>query len=234
MLMPNSGSTLLSWLATNTNTNNNIASCSAYGCPVNYQMNNETNTCELLTENGTTQSQTINVASNLTNICGDNNTPAVRDTFRNCCASGYKNNGICVPNDGDVALRLVDGTCSAPDDYYCPDYDPNNPRILSYYCITSGNSSAPITVDNNTYTCDGRWVIIDQYGNYFDIEGTTTPYVKMSYTDENKTCTYQFSSNQWKWKLTGYGLAGFCQNITDASNTPIVVPTNNEFTIEYQ
>ncbi len=226
ILMPNSGSTLLSWLATNTNTNNNIASCSAYGCPVNYQMNNETNTCELLTENGTTQSQTINVASNLTNICGDDNTPAVRDTFRNCCASGYKNNGICVPNDGDVALRLVDGTCSAINGYYCPNYSSANPRILSYYCITSGNSSAPITVDNNTYTCDGRWVIIDQYGNYFDIEGTTTPSVKMYYNpdtnDTSNKCEYTYTTSGWTWSGTN------CNAVSD------VVPTNNEFTIEYQ
>lgn len=210
ILMPNNGSTLLSWIATNTGSQ----SCNTYGCPANYQLSN--GRCQLLTQNGPIN-QIINVTSNLTNICST----GVRDTFGNCCENGQKSNGICVHNTNENALLLTTGTCSTNDSYYCPGYTTSNPRIISFYCMTSDNS---IDYDsmNDEYTCNGQWVLIDQYGNYFALQGQT-PAPTMSYTNDQGTLcryTYNYSNDTWSFDST-------CADIDS------VVPTNNEFSISY-
>ena len=246
ILMPQTDSTLLSWFATNTNTTNNSASCNTYGCPINYQRNND-GTCQLLydgtqtTDCGTPtrRNHVISVTNTITNFCES----GVRDTFNNCCANGYKHAGICVPGpqtDGDApyhALWLVTTTCTEETPYYCPDYDSSNPRKISIYCITQNGS---ITQDINTgvYSCDGTWVLIDQYGNYFnpattDIHGTplsyttgapTMSYAKCDDCDQNApNCTT--CNNDTNNPLS----FGTCNDIPQTA-----VPTDNEFMITYQ
>ena len=244
ILMPQTGSTLLSWFATNTNTNNNSASCNTYGCPINYQRNNN-GTCQLLydgtqtTDCGTPtrRNQVISVTNTITNFCES----GVRDTFNNCCANGYKHAGICVPgpqNNGDApyhALWLVTTTCTTIDNYYCPQHDSSNPRKISIYCITQDDS---ITQDINSgvYGCNGTWLLIDQYGNYFNpatqnINGTTITYTTstgaptMGYTkctdcSEIPVCT---PCNNTAYNPLSFGT---CNDIQQNA-----IPTDNEFII---
>lgn len=266
ILIPNNGSTLLSWFATNTNTDTQNDSCSTYGCPVNYERdinrtcqllysaNNATSDCGIPTR----QSQIINVTQTITNFCNSN----VRDSFGNCCASDLKNNGICVPYSNLHAIYFMTTTCdtSACDgldelttptraqctanmDYYCP--TGASSRRIYLYCITT-DDYVTYDNDNNAYVCgsnsNGFWLLIDQYGNYFDVDSTNNPPVaKMFYRPKNSNydngscpdgtsvdstniCTYQYDSNTG-WS---FGTSNSCNTVTAD------VPTDNEFTISYQ
>ena len=226
ILTPNSGSTLLSWLAVNTNTTNNIASCSHYGCQINYQRD-ENGTCQLLSQSLTTdgvystrRNQIINVIINtLTNYCPT----SVHDTFGNCCANGYKNNGVCVPEPttgGQYnALLLLTTSCNSADSYYCPEYNSSDPRRLYIYCVTPLSSITYNSVDE-TYEClDGFWMLVDQYGNYFDIQNqNVAPIMTYKPDSTGAVCTYSYDGT---WSFAP------CTEIS----TP--VPTNNEFMITY-
>ncbi len=268
ILIPNNGSTLLSWFAINTNTDaqNIIDSCSTYGCPINYERdinrtcqllysaNNATSDCGIPTR----QSQIINVTSTITNFCQTN----VRDSFGNCCASGLKNNGICVSSlnlhaiyfmtttcdthacDGlDASTTPTYAECTTNINYYCP-ADASSRRIY-LYCITPDSNIWINT--NGEYICgngnDGSfWLMIDQYGNYFDVDSTNnSPVAEMFYRPQNSNydngscpdgtsvditniCTYQYDSNTG-WS---FGTSNSCNTVTDD------VPTDNEFTISYQ
>ena len=248
ILMPNTGSTLLSWVATNTNTNldTTIDSCSTYGCPVNYQR--DTNgTCQLLysANNATSdcgtptrRSQIVNVTSTITNFCLN----GIRDAFGNCCTNGYKNNGICVSGSSYHALYFMKTTCDAnacyglnasttptltqcQQDilYYCP--NDAESRQVYVYCITP-HDSVSYDNQNDTYNCeDGWWMLIDQYGNYFNVTPSDNDAPNMYYQTscdnncENCTqCNYSYSTD---WHF------GAC---TDINNT---VPQDNEFMITY-
>jgi hypothetical protein len=90
--------------------------------------------------------------------------------------------------------------------------------------------------DTNTTTYDcvnGNWVLIDQYGNYIQIQnqnGTPAPITTYK-PDENSQCQYTYNAGHWKW-LNG---SVECTEVSD-SNYPaayIPVPTNNEFLIGY-
>lgn len=220
ILLPNNGSTLLAWFATNTGTTTNIASCSAYGCPVNYQMDNN-GVCQLLTPNGT-RNQIIHVTNTLTNFCES----GVRDTFGNCCDNGYKSNGVCVPDSTHNALYLMTTTCNTQDPYYCPNHDSSNPRQIFIYCIANSDE---ITYNSSeeTYECDnGFWILVDQYGNYFNIENQNDAPL-MSYQpepDDTNICIYRYTSS-WGWHR--WNGSGSCDAVDSA------VPTSNEFIIKY-
>jgi hypothetical protein len=224
ILIPKTGSTLLSWLAINTGTQQDtIDSCNTYHCPVNYQYNSGTNICQQIIPNQTTDggfatnyNQVIHISPDITNYCEN----GVRDMFGNCCGNGFvaTNERICVPGNNYHALRLVTDTCINDDNYYCPDYSQSNPRKISVYCITTGEyiqaqdtGTGPVV----TYICpnNGRWVLIDQYGNYFNVQGQTGA-PSMSYTDADST-QHTYNSNTW------------------TTDDP-VVPTNAEFMITYQ
>lgn len=252
ILIPNSGSTLLSWFALNTGTTNNDASCSTYGCPVDYaldnngtcqwQMNTTTSTCQIATN----RNQLINVLSNLTNYCSS----GVRDVFGNCCYEGYKSNGICVPDAQHNALRLItmncngncDGLsttttptlaeCTADLNYYCPN---NDARKISVYCITTDST---ITYNSNTeeYLCsNGTWVLVDQYGNYFPAQDpdsswyTASP--RMSYTQECSDCNGCNNPSQCKYIYQNSVWLFSPAQCDEFSSTQ--VPSNEEFTIKY-
>jgi hypothetical protein len=263
ILIPNTGSTLLSWFADQTDTDavENYASCSTYGCPVNHVKEN--GACRSLI-NETTQdcgyvtnrNQILNVIINaLTNFCAT----GVRDAFGNCCASASKNNGICVPNNTYKALNLMTTTCdvNACDGlttetrpkkqqcldtipYYCPE---NTQRQIYVYCITTGNYIMYDVSDG--YSCDnGFWMMIDQYGNYFEIEpNSNASFIpSMTYRQQcssydtvqqscpvdtpvcGSTCQYSYNTGNEEWSF------GSCNNITDHPH----IPESNEFMITYQ
>lgn len=247
ILIPDTGTTLLSWFATNTNTANAKDSCNTYGCPINY-MRNSDGTCQLLYSGDipTTndchtpirRDQIINVAPDITNYCAT----SVRDAFGNCCADGYKSNGICVKDQSTHALYFMTTTCditsacagldetttptytecSANSAYYCP--NGASSRQIYLYCITPQDY---ISYNNqsNTYDCEGGfWLLIDQYGNYFNATPSGNQAPNMSYQtcdnacDNCTQCNYSYS-NVWNF--------GSCNDITDT------VPQDNEFMITY-
>lgn len=225
VLIPSTDSTLLSWFATNTNN----TSCSTYGCPVGYKMIN--GMCQLYSQtqtddcgNAETKQEILNVILNsLTNYCAS----GVRDVYNNCCTNGYKHNGICVPDNNYHAWRLVTTTCNSNDSayYYCPQ---NSNRQIYIYCITT-NDSISFNVNTSQYECtDGYWILIDQYGNYFDFQGQSGA-PEMGYRT-NGTCATQPDANNLscKYEYNNSWAFGSCQdNIT----TP--VPTDNEFMIKW-
>ena len=243
ILISETNSTLLSWFATNTNNNQ---SCSTYGCPVGYIKQN--GSCQqLLSANQqtgdcntpTTTRQIVDVIVNsLTNYCKS----GIRDMYNNCCVDGFKNNGICVPAQDFNALRLLTTTCNNSDNYYCPNHDTSRPRQIDIYCITNEDA---IMFDTNSsqYECDnGFWLMIDQYGNYFNVNPNNNSYntsgqygaPTMSYqrctgcntTNQSCTvCTYEYNNSNNSWSF-GYACTG-------SGHITVPVPTDNEFLIEY-
>lgn len=229
------GSSLLSWLATNTGTQDKIDSCNTYPCPVNFELSN--GTCQQVIADQTgdcktaeNYNQIIHVTSDLTNYCASGK----RDMFGNCCADEYTSNGICTPDSNYKALLLVNETCNVTDNYYCP-----TSRQISVYCITTADH---IDYDDSSdgfyvqYTCpnNGRWILVDQYGNYFNAQNQSGA-PTMTYNDNTcdnhscpcsiNTCIYKYDTNQWKW-LDG--------NNNECSTGISQVPTDNEFVITYQ
>lgn len=220
--IPSTGSTLLSWLATNTGTTTSEDSCNVTGCPIGYTKNingecskdiNETTTdCG----NATSYNQIVNIATNLTNLCAS----GIRDQWNNCCDSGAIDNNVCVPQ-GYSAVFVQEAKCNAQDSYYCPTTNPK--RTIYLYCISDDTNPVQYHSDVDYYTCTGDFILIDQYGNYFYPAGVTAN-LKMEMTykyacEETASCTYQHSS-QWQW------IGGSCSS--DA------IPTDAEFTISYE
>ena len=208
IIQSGSTSTLLSWFATNTGNTN----CNAI-------ISNTTNDCGDATDN----TKIIDVILNsLTNYCST----GVKDMFSNCCVDGYVSDGICVKNNGENALFLSTSTCNSADNYYCPGYVASNPRKISVYCITQDTY---IGLDGNgNYTCNGEWILVDQYGNYFDVSGQFVA-PKMSY---NKDCDCTASPIsctpcQYSYDNINWSFGSGCTDITDK------VPTDNEFLIKY-
>ena len=180
ILQSDAHTSLMSWFAINTGND----TCNATGCPQGYELD-VNNICQLSIDMDTSdchhvtnRSQFINVlqnaSQNLTNFCPT----SVKDSFGNCCSdadglNGYTDNGICVPNANTHALLVTTGTCDSTDSYYCPNYDSNNPRTLFTYCITT-DTYVEYDSDTDSYTCDGAWIMVDQYGNYLNILDTVT------------------------------------------------------------
>lgn len=247
ILTPDSGSTLLSWFATNTNN----TSCSIYGCPVGYTKTND-GQCQLLISgqttsdcsNPTSNNQIVDIIVNsLTNYCAS----GVRDAFENCCTDGYVSNGICVPDNNYNAFRLLTTTCNESNPYYCPDYSSSNPRQIHVYCVTTFNG---IGSKQYGFECNnGYWILIDQYGNYFDIQGksvapTMTYNQKCTSCDISgqtpicndapapATCKYKYDNNNnnhnWKWLIQ----PDTTTECTDIPNSG-TIPTDNEFLINW-
>ena len=257
LIPKNGTSTLLSWFASNTGTAVDTVtdSCNARGCPVNYKMNtnNEcekvSSTCFALNDveenNGrpqyciTNDKYVINVTDSITNWCESGE----KDIYGNCCKKGTSrkdSNGICVPNIPGYtpyeSIFLQNITCDGSSNdntedhnYLCPD---GTKRKMSVYCVhTTTQSEYYIQSETGTsvsYACpEGFWLLVDQYGNYFNLKGDTGDFPKqtaqMSYkTAPNSTpCTYGYNS-EWQW-------TGTCDN----TNAPGKIPTDNEFMILY-
>lgn len=265
ILIPKKGSTLMSWFATNTGTTNDYASCNTYACPINYQLNiygtcqlliaDNTNDCHMATEKN--QKVTV-VKNNLINFCGSK----VRDAFGNCCCSdpycitGYTSNGICVPDASYNALpvfisecrdceELLDANekteCNMAQGYFCPNFNPANPRKMYYYCITTDDAVTYQYINGEwQYICNGdRWILVDLYGNYFNTAeispigglvvqsgAPTMSYYKNCDCEANPpsctTCDYNYNYGGDTWSF------GSCNDGIPQ------VPTSHEFIIRYQ
>ncbi len=181
--IPTTGSTLLSWFATNTGTANSTDSCNSTGCNTGFVMidgkcqpaysGNETSDCA----NPTSSIEVVTIQQNLTNYCKN----GVKDIYGNCCTSGKKNSGICVPATEDTtwqAARLWNLECTRNDNYLCPAMG-----NMSLYCVTKSTLPQPIVyyTDNTEYICgymgdndnnpiyddQAMWIIVDDNGNYY-------------------------------------------------------------------
>ena len=236
VLEPKTGSTILSWFAYNTGTYGSDDNCSVSECPVNYVYAN--NKCSLLASDKTTDcadivyaEQKINVTDEITNACVDpsrENVGLAKDNYNNCCIDNAISGGICVSASSANAILVqtveCSGSCSSSDNacnYYCPN---GSTREIKLYCVGSS-----VNVANNQVQCNGKWVLVDEYGNYFNPQGLSNA-PEMYYnnpTDEcpeegqpssMPKCTYGYNSG-WKW--TG----------NDCISTP--VPTSEQFLIDY-
>ena len=251
ILLPTNGSTLLSWLATNTSSSDANDSCNARGCPINYHMNENGQCTEIMadcvttTDHGecvTNNNQIINVTSGVTNYCES----GVLDVFGNCCANNTEksDDGICVPSEYKSSfLQTItcDGTESNDPDgkYLCPTtLTSTTKRKISVYCAydPNGNNQTSSATPGLTYIdsgdlefhCNaGFWLLIDQHGNYFNIQDQTSgdgfKKVNMSYnTSSTNTCKYEYT-NSTGWKFSG----------NDCSGVTTPIPQDNEFLISY-
>ena len=228
---------LLSWFAINTGTKDNDDSCNSKGCPKNYAMVN--GTCQQLysANNGTqtsdcgtpaTPANVITVANDWTNYCKS----GVLDQYGNCCESGKKNSGICIPDTGDTwqAARLWNLKCTSGGNYLCP-----TTGNLSLYCVTTSTYETPIAyyaaeneyacglMDNGSFDENAMWIIVDEDGNYYNANENDTGTVSMYYYSDcsDTRCTYTYDNNSWTWSGTE------CNKINDR-------PTSaNELLIKY-
>ena len=127
-----------------------------------------------------------------------------------------------------TCLCIMTTTCNTSDSYYCPNHVAASPRGISVYCITT-DSAITYDTNTNTYTCaNGNWILIDNNGNYFDVQNQSSA-PEMTYNSNctastcpcsTTTCTYGFDGTTWSF--------GTCNDISAP------VPTNNEFIITYQ
>ncbi|MBR5355055.1 MAG: hypothetical protein IK122_02925, partial [Alphaproteobacteria bacterium] len=228
---------LLSWFAINTGTKDNDDSCNSKGCPKNYAMVN--GTCQQLysANNGTqtsdcgtpaTPANVITVANDWTNYCKS----GVLDQYGNCCESGKKNSGICIPDTGGTwqAARLWNLKCTSSGNYLCP-----TTGNLSLYCVTTSTYETPIAyyaaeneyacglMDNGSFDENAMWIIVDEDGNYYNANENDTGTVSMYYYSDcsNTRCTYTYDNNSWTWS------GAECNKINDR-------PTSaNELLIKY-
>lgn len=174
-------SSLLTWLANNTND-----SCSADECPEGYVIDNSVRgkdqpfiSCPIcakrVTPVGYTEEVDLNhaiiVTDDITNYCPGG--CFAKDVWGNCCNTGTNGtakldtNGICVPKgNGYEAIKVQTVKCTDTDPYYCPN---GTTKEITLYCVTNEPNSYPRYTDNGAISCDaGYWVLIDQYGNYFN------------------------------------------------------------------
>ena len=252
-----SGSSLLSWFATNSGLN----SCNTTGCKYGYKMENGicekiigqttsdcANTDDCQKPNAQIASQVVHVAGDFTNYCED----GVRDIYGNCCVDAYVNNGICVPqtryyNAGKTkiawtATPLMDLQCTpnANNIYLC-----TKAVKMTLYCI-SGGTTTPIVYYPETaeYECVGTnsmWVIVDENGNYFKAEqsiesdktnndGTTQNNVMMTTPRPMMYYQNEIDNNRCEYVYDRYEGWHFEGNCSQTITTP---PTDNEFLIKY-
>jgi len=187
---------LLAWLASNTGTTEDIDSCSAYYCPINYKYDTITKTCKRMVgdaspvttdgETYITTDQTISITDSITNYCPGGR--AHKDMYGNCCASGAVSNGICVPSSEYYAIELQTASCdntgiSLPDDpaYYCPNasysdgayhLSGNNPWVYSVYCIKNTDTAITQSTTDASLTCRSNGnsasyiILVNQHGDY--------------------------------------------------------------------
>ena len=226
--MSNETSSLLSWLASNTGTEEAIDSCSAYNCPINYQYNPATKKCsrmvteQTITTDGfevVTLDQILHVVSTvpeITNLCRGGITS--KDMYDNCCASETTSNGICVPSSDYNAILVQQVSCDssvidltvAPD-YYCSDYTTQEIIVddipVTYYIPLQKSMSLYCVTQESSLSisstgdlaCNGYIFLVDEYGNYMKPQGISTG-PSMSYNiDSTTTCTYVYEDNHWNW-----------------------------------
>lgn len=257
ILIPSSGDSLLSWFATNTGTTNSPDSCNSNGCPIDYELD-DNGTCQKVSAaiettdgaNVTNSNHIIYVTNSITNYCPD----GVKDIYGNCCVSGKKSNGICVPstsvlqNTSWQAIRLWNLKCTNTDNYFCP-----TTGNLTLYCVTSSTYAQPIVyyTNSNEYACgywggdeqndfdeNAMWVIVDENGNYYNANqsnANSAPTPIMSYykgenfddaPDEN-ACKYTYDQTNEEWVWTSPTENANC----DALQQPTI---DNELLIDYK
>ena len=197
--VPDTGSTLLSWFATNTGTADDNNNCNITGCNAGFVMVNETclpaysgQTSDCKTPEST--ANVIAVSDSITNHCKS----GVKDVYGNCCTSGKKNSGICVPDTNWQAARLWNLKCTEEDSYLCPTLG-----NMSLYCVTKSTEKRPIVYDATeaAYYCgyinDGQydeqamWIIVDDHGNYYKADSETSndvPKPVMYYNKKVESC----------------------------------------------
>ena len=246
ILIPRTNDTILSWFATNTGTTSSVDSCLATGCPYNYELKTDGTCTQLMTKPTITtdgkyvetNKQFFYVTSNITNYCGT----AIQDSYGNCCADAATN-GICVKDEkaqGDTQPNVVvqcpdtnpcegnNTACKTLYDYYCPG---NTTRSIHIYCMGTMETT------ENAFNCNGTWVLVDEYGNYFDPIQENSPLqipsnVSMSYKNKQQndtepyTCTYKWNSSGNKWEWKDYKTDKTCPVFEQ-------VPTTNQFMINY-
>ena len=229
ILIPTKNSTLLSWFANNTGTTNAKDSCNANRCPIDYTM-----------QNGTCVNNAAIAANKIINVLSEplivNDCDNPLDVFGNCCVNGYTNEGICVPGSNYNAILIQTVKCNGgtyttgQNAYFCPNQTSRN---ISLYCLTT--STDKISYSDNDgdrrYVCpNGVWILIDEYGNYFNISGLySAPRMTYFDTDDGQdVCRYSYDNSESKWKWVENTNGTQCTT----PNMPII-PTDNEFSVEY-
>ena len=241
ILVPNTGYTLLSWFAANTGTTNADDSCSSSGCPKNYAMLNgscqqlyaaqtQTSDCKI----AESPAHVITVAKNFTNYCES----GILDIYGNCCTSGKKDSGICVPQPDSQpwqAARLFNLKCTSAKDYLCP-----AAGNMSLYCVTQSTSATPITYDQDTqeYTCglqgtgsydqNAMWIIVDDNGNYYNADNNNASKVIMLYNSVNDSCDSNTATTECRYNYNnGWSWTSGCDLISGRPSA------DNELLIKY-
>jgi len=172
-------SSLLTWLADNTND-----SCYASECPEGYEKDPDYSSypenlpnCPICAKKvkvvesdteTTDMNHAIRVSDDIMNHCPAG--CAAKDSWGNCCTNtifidedGTK---ICVPTTAYKAVNVQTVQCTSPDPYYCPD---GSNKKITLYCVTNDATNYPKYTTTGEITCEsGYWVLIDQYGNYFN------------------------------------------------------------------
>lgn len=227
-------SSLLTWLANNTDK----TSCGANKCPIGHTFEaNTTNYPQCLPcaaknvllidgETLTDLNHAIVVTNDIINECP--NGCAAKDTWGNCCSNYIytdttdNNKRICVKGSDYTAVKVQTAKCKGgaySDSYYCPN---GTTKEITLYCVTN-DASYPQYIDD-TLSCgtgdDDYWVLIDQYGNYFnpampypiyaDNASDKKQYPTMSFITEtaSQNVVYNYIPNGSKyWSPKEYGPA---------------------------
>ncbi len=222
-------SSLLTWLANNTN-----VSCGANKCPEGYETDTDSHytpqnlpNCPICAKlvtpidgNGTMENlnHAIIVADGLINKCTDG--CAAKDTWGNCCSDHIdttdNNERICVPNANYnanyKAVKVQTVKCTDTDSYYCPN---GTKKEITLYCVTNEPNSYPRYIDDTLSCGTGYWVLIDEYGNYFNpATSESDTYVSIyqivkprMWFKLDSTTSQNIRFDEGKWSPPGYGPA---------------------------
>ena len=98
-----------------------------------------------------------------------------KDSYGNCCKNTPKpvdsntNKTICVPSDDYTPVLVQTVMCNGEDVYYCADNNINPNKKINLYCLTKTPNEYP-ELEDDSIDCgdDGIWLLVDEFGNYFE------------------------------------------------------------------
>ena len=214
----NFSSSLLAWFAGETTDH-----CAAPECDTGYGKNS-CDICRPLFNDGYTSDNTIITIDDIIKTTAP--APAMyyittcedgcnkKDNFGNCCLDTKDlDANICVPGDDYHATLVQTVTCNANDNYYCADNDDHPGKKIKLYCVTSDSGYPQYNSGFIDCGSNGYWVLVDDYGNYFNPATQTSngytqiydPYKPvMSYSIGGPYyCSTQYSTVNSQWADLG-------------------------------
>lgn len=243
-------STLMSWFAKNTHTDNASNSCKVSLCPAGqteFTINNSTQcykpeqvlSCSITNEETQKTTTTNYLCLNKITTPLNNNQNCcelgVTDSWGNCCASGNTTTvNILDRLSSNLLTELQDQNVCAPDSSsqtltLVATYETNDAANITTYIMCWGSISEYSGNNESGLTCSGQYIIMDIYKSTDTNNNTTTSHRYANVSCDTNACSYNYNVNYFINANVPNNLAtgdttDYCstlQNINSTDNSPI-------------